>query len=93
MLSTADPAAKLVELTQAKAFRVLHHHQRGIRNVHSHLHYGGGNQDIHLTCREGVHDFILFRSLHPAVEKRQAKCRKHLVPQLFIQFFCAEKVR
>ena len=33
----AHPAPELVELAQAEAVRVLHHHQCGVGHVHAHL--------------------------------------------------------
>ena len=67
-LAAAHPAAQLVQLTQAEAVGVLHHHQRGVGHIHAHLHHGGGDQDIALTGGEGGHDLFLLLWLHTAVE-------------------------
>ena len=79
MLSPAYTAPELVELAEAEALRVLHHHHRGVGHVHTHLYYGGGDQDIRLAGGEGGHDGVLLLGLHLAVDKGDAQVREDLL--------------
>ena len=51
MLSPAHPAPELVELAQAEAVGVLHHHQRRVGPSTPHLDDGGGHQHVKLPRR------------------------------------------
>ena len=58
-----------MELGQAEALGVFHHHDGGVWDVDAHLHHGGGDQKLDPVRFEIRHDGILFRRLHPAVEQ------------------------
>src|SRR5262249_339684 len=47
--SSANPPAYLMELRQAKAFRMFHDQQRGIGHVHANLDHGSADQEIELS--------------------------------------------
>ena len=78
-LTTAHPATQLVQLGQAEALGVLHHHTGGVGDVHAHLHHGGGHQNIALPGGKGLHDLLLFLRLHLAVEHRYPQVREGLL--------------
>ena len=48
-VSTTYPSPQLVQLGQAKAVRILHHHQCGIGHIYPHLNHGSGNQNIYAS--------------------------------------------
>ena len=68
VLPPAHPAPKLVELAEAEALRVFHHHQTGVGNVHAHFNDGGGHQNIRFSCGKGGHYSVFFPGLHFAVD-------------------------
>ena len=81
-LAASHAATQLVQLAQAEAVGVLHHHQRGVGHVHAHLHHRGGHQNVALAGGKGGHDLLLFPGLHAAVEQRHPQVGKRLFPQL-----------
>ena len=70
-----------MQLAQAEALGVFHHHQRGVGHVHTHLHHGGGHQNIRLAAGKGRHDGLLLLGLHLAVKYRDPQVREGLLLQ------------
>ena len=44
--AAAHAAAKLVQLRQAEALRLLDHHHGRVGHIHADFDHGGGNQDL-----------------------------------------------
>ena len=82
MLPPAHPSPKLMELAEAEALRVLHHHQIGVGHVHTHLDHGGGHQNVCFPGGEGGHDGILLPGLHLAVDESHLQVGENLRLQL-----------
>ena len=57
-----------MELGQAETLGIFDHHNRGVGHVDSHLHHGGGDQNLDLVFKKTLHDLIFFLRLHLAVE-------------------------
>ncbi len=55
-----DAAPQLVELGQAKAFRVFDDHDRGVGDIHPHLHHRGSDQNIQFTSGKGLENLFFF---------------------------------
>ena len=64
--ATAHAAAKLVELCQAEALRLLHHHDAGVRDIHADFDHGGRNQDLDETLFEALHHGLCFIANPPS---------------------------
>ena len=75
-------APELVELAEAEALRVLHHHQIGVGHIHAHLDHGGGHQNVRFPGGEGGHDGVLLPGLHLAVDEGHLQVREDLRLQL-----------
>ncbi len=80
-LAAADPAAKLMELGEAKPMAALDRHQRGVRHVDADLDHRGANQHLDLARAEAIHDGVLFGRGHAAVDQAEAKGLQFAVGQ------------
>ena len=80
--AAAHAAPQLVQLAQAEALRIFHHHGVGVGHVHAHLDDGGGHQNIALAGGEGRHDGFLVLGLHLAVEHGDAQVGEDVFLQL-----------
>jgi hypothetical protein len=67
MFASANPATKLMQLSKAKAFRVLDQHDCSVRNVHTNFDYGCADQRGRFSAPKSIHDGLLFRSWNTAV--------------------------
>ncbi|MPM41284.1 hypothetical protein SDC9_87934 [bioreactor metagenome] len=81
MFSPAHPAAKLVELPQAEAFGILHHHQGGVGHVHPHLNHSRRHQHVQPARGKALHRAVFFRSLHAPMDKAHPQVGENLLPQ------------
>ena len=70
-----------MELGQAEPDGILHHHDGGLGHVHSHLHYGSGDEERNVPPLEAVHDIFLLAVGKAAVEQTGPQGRKTL-PEL-----------
>jgi hypothetical protein len=71
--ATPDPAAQLVQLADAEAVGVQHHHHGRVRHVDADLDDGRRHEHVQLAAGEALHDGVLGLRRHPAVQ--------HLDPQ------------
>ena len=60
MAAAPDPSAELMELREAEAFGIVENHDTGVRNIHSHLDDGCGNQRSDFSLSETPHHLFLF---------------------------------
>lgn len=67
--AASDPAAELMQLREAEAFRVFDDHDCGIRDIHADFDDRGGNQDGGAASFEVVHGGGFVLHLHAAVEE------------------------
>ena len=75
-----------MQLGQAEAVRVLHHHQVGVRHVHADLDHGRGDQNIVFPRGKGAHDLLLVRVFHAPVQHGDAPVRQRLLQVLRVLF-------
>ena len=80
--AATHPAAQLVQLGQAEAFRILDDHQAGVGHIHTHLDHGGGDQQMQVASLEGGHDLGLLRRFHAAVDQSDGQARQSLAKRL-----------
>ena len=73
MLPAAHPAPELVELAEAEALRVLHHHQCRVRHVDANLDDRGAHQNIDVPGDDGGHDPLFFLRLHLPMDAGDAQ--------------------
>ena len=59
--------AQLVELRQAKHFRLVDNHGVGASNINAGLDDGGGKQYVDFAVVEVIHDFVELGGRHLAV--------------------------
>ena len=100
--AASHPAAQLVQLAQAKAFRAFDHHHGGIGHINPYLYNGSRNQNVGAAGHKSVHVKGLFlRGLlsmddsHLVLRQREG-FHNFLVPQfqvLVVQFFALENER
>jgi len=69
--AAADASAKLVELGEAEALGVLDDHDGGVGDVHAHLHYSCGDEDLRFVLAEALHDFFFFVAGEAAVQEAE----------------------
>ena len=81
--ASPDTTAQLMQLGQSEVFGVFDDHQRGSRHVDTDLNDGGRDKNGRLTRGEAVHDGILFRGLHFAVQKSDGNVGKNLLGKCF----------
>ena len=81
MLAAADPAAELMQLRQAKAFRPLNQHHIGVRHINAHFHHRRRYQNIQRPVPKLAHNLILVRRRHPPVQQGQAQFWKDFLGQ------------
>src|ERR1035437_10203788 len=81
--AAADATAKLMELGEAEALRMLDEHHGGIRDVDADLDRGGRDEDIDLAVAEMPHRVILDRRIEAAVQQRHAPLREAAGAQFF----------
>ena len=84
MLPPPDPAAQLVQLADAEAVRVQHHHDRRVRDVDADLDDGRRDQHVELPAGEGLHHRVLVLGGHPAVEHLDPQALQRPVHQLLV---------
>ena len=77
MTIAADASAKLMELRQAEALRVLDNHHARIRHVDADFDDRRRDEDVQLARRERFHHAILAVAFHAAVQQADAVRRKH----------------
>ena len=77
MVPPAYPAPELMQLAQAKAVCVLHHHQGGVGDVYPHFDYGGCHQQVYLALGEGFHDGLLVPGFLFAVDDAHPQVREN----------------
>ena len=58
-----------MQLRQAEPIRPFDDHHRGIRHIDAYLYHRGRNQDLDVVFRKLLHDLLLFRLLHFAMQK------------------------
>lgn len=69
VLSTADPAAQLVQLADPEAVGVHHHHHGRVRHVDADLDHRGAHQHVDLPGAERAHHGVLLVAGEPAVHQ------------------------
>ena len=67
--AAANATAKLVQLGEAEAFRVLNDHHGGVGDIHTNLDDGGGHQNLYLVAAEFLHDLFFFFAGKTAVKQ------------------------
>ena len=82
MPAPAHPPPELVELGEAEALGVLHHHEGGVGHVHAHLNDRRRDQNVHIPGGEGGHHRVLLLRLHPAVDESHPQVGKDFGLQL-----------
>jgi len=60
-----------------ESIRALDHHHRGVGHVYSHLHHGGGDQDLDLARYEAGHDIVLL--FEAPVDERHRQVREDVL--------------
>ena len=70
-----DAAAQLVQLGQAEALGMLHHHDGGFRHVHADFDHGGGDQQLGLAGLEGGHGGVALGRFHLAMHQADIQAR------------------
>ena len=63
------PSTELVQLRQAEAFRLLHNHQRSVRNIDADLDHRCRDENGKFAFLEALHNGILFGPLHSPMNK------------------------
>ena len=74
--TASDTPAQLMQLRQAKSFRVLDHHHTRVRHIHTHLDHRGRDQYIQFARFKLRHDFALLRRLHFTVNQTDPRVRQ-----------------
>ena len=49
-----------MQLRQAKPLGVFNHHHRGVRNIHTHLNHGGGDENVNFSRGKARHYGFFF---------------------------------
>ena len=75
-----------MKLGKAEAFRMLHHHQAGIRHIHAHLNNSSRNQKLHPVFIKILHDLLLLGALHPAMHQAHGQAAENAIAQFVIDF-------
>ena len=82
--AAAHAPAQLVQLRQAEALGVLHHHDGGVGNVDADFDDRGGDQHIDFAALEAAHDDFFFVGVEAAVEQADAQAGERTRAQLFV---------
>ena len=80
-LSSPDPSAQLVQLSQTEPLGVFNHHDSSIRNIDAHFYDCRGNKDLYISFRKALHDFLFFIRWHPAVQSRNFEPVTEIFPK------------
>lgn len=67
--AAADAPAKLVQLGEAEAFRVLNDHDRGVGDVDTDFDDSSGHENLNIVAAEFLHDVFFFFAGKAAVEQ------------------------
>ena len=58
-----------MKLGKAEPLGIFNQHDDRVRDIHAHLDYRGGNQQIQFPAGKGPHYRFLFSGLHPPMEQ------------------------
>ena len=92
-LASAHTTPELVELGKAEPVRILHHHQRRIGYIYTHLDNRGCYQNIGIALGKFCHHHFLFSGLHLSVQKRYTQVGEHLLLQGFRPNLCGFQIQ
>ena len=67
LTSPADTTAQLVQLREAEALGMFYNHDGGLRHIHTHFDYRGGDQDLCFAIDEGGHGSVLISGTYTAM--------------------------
>ncbi len=74
--AAADAPTQLVQLRQAEAFGMLHHHDGRLRDIHAHFDHRGGDQHLGFAGFEFRHRIVALRPFHPPVHETDRNAKR-----------------
>src|SRR4030042_1330294 len=91
--TSADSPPQLMQLGKTKSFCMLHHHDRGIRDVDPNFDDSRSHQDLNLPFLKLHHDGLFLLTFHPAMEKSDPELRKDSLLELLSHPGCIPELQ
>src|SRR5581483_3374067 len=82
--STADPAAKLVQLRQTESLSMFDYHDVCVGHIDANLDDGRGNQNLQIAFLEHPHDLFFEVGLHAAMQYSDPQVGKYFLTEFLV---------
>ena len=93
VFAAADAPPELVQLRQAKALGILHHHDAGVGHIDTYLDDGGCHQQLDFALIKLLHELLFFLLLQLPMHKAAFYAIEYAACQFLIDLLCRGQPR